>query len=100
MDACIFSSFPLFKIGPLLAQESRHCLILLTTFVTVSIVHHIVGIVRVHIRDPKTQGIRHPYFVPISQVDPIEISMHTKGFRFKKCTLATVGTSNAYLNHR
>ncbi len=32
----------------LLARKSHHCLIILTTFVTVSIVH-IVGIVRVHI---------------------------------------------------
>jgi hypothetical protein len=37
---------------PLLARQSRHCLIFPNTFVIVSIVH-IVGIVRVHIRDPK-----------------------------------------------
>ncbi len=36
----------------LLARKSRRYLILPTTFVTVSIVH-IVGIVRVHIRDSK-----------------------------------------------
>jgi hypothetical protein len=35
-----------------LAQQSCHCLILPTTFSMVSIVH-IVGIVRVHIQDPK-----------------------------------------------
>ncbi len=40
------------KISPLLVPQSRRCLIFPTTFVTVLIVH-IVGIVRVHIRDPK-----------------------------------------------
>ena len=84
----------------LLARKSRHYLILPTTFVTVSIVH-IVGIIRVHIWDPtKPWGMTYLYFVLISQVDPVEMSMHTKGFRFKKCTLATAGTNNAYLNHR
>jgi hypothetical protein len=39
----------------LLVRKSRHCLIHLTTFITVSIVH-IVGIVRVHIRDSKPCG--------------------------------------------
>jgi hypothetical protein len=39
-------------------------------------------------------------FVPISQVDRVKSSTHTKGFRFKKCTLATVGTNDAYLNHQ
>ncbi len=37
---------------PFLARQSRHGLIFPTTIVTVSIVH-IVGIVRVHIQDPK-----------------------------------------------
>ncbi len=40
------------KMGPLLGRQSCHCLIFPTAFVTVSIVH-IVGIVRVHILDPK-----------------------------------------------
>jgi hypothetical protein len=40
------------KIGALLARQSRNCLIFPTTFIMVSIVH-IVGIVRVHIQEPK-----------------------------------------------
>jgi hypothetical protein len=47
MEKFVFA-YIIFSIGPLLVRESRHCLILLTTFVTVLIVH-IVGIVRVHI---------------------------------------------------
>ena len=63
----------------LLARKSHHYLILLITFIMVSIVH-IIGIVRVHIQDSKPWGMTYLYFVPISQVDPVEISMHTKGF--------------------
>jgi hypothetical protein len=51
---CLWEFVPILemKIGPMLAWQSCHCLIFPTTFVTVSIVY-IVGIVRVHIQDPK-----------------------------------------------
>jgi hypothetical protein len=52
----------MFKIGPFLARQSRHCLILLTTFVTVLIVH-IVGIVRVHIWDTQNPEVWHTYIL-------------------------------------
>jgi hypothetical protein len=60
----------------LLARKSRHCLILLTTFVMLLIIH-IVRIVRVHIQDSKPCGKTYQNFVPTSQVDPEEFSMHT-----------------------
>jgi hypothetical protein len=40
------------KIGALLVRQSRNCLIFPTTFIMVLNVH-IVGIVRVHIQEPK-----------------------------------------------
>ncbi len=39
--------------------------------------------------------ITYLHFVPISQVDSVEISMHTKAFRFKKCTLAIIGNKHS-----
>ena len=57
-----------------------------------------VGIVRVHSAYSNQQILKIPNCVLTSYVDSMEESMHTKGFRYAKCTFGSVGTTNVYLN--
>jgi hypothetical protein len=57
----------------------------------------LVGIVRVQYLYLNPRICKYQIF-STDILSSVEISMHTNGFRYKKCTHFTVGTSNVYLN--
>ncbi len=59
----------------------------------------LVGIGRVHYLYLNLQIFKYQVF-STDIMAPVEYSMHTKGFRYEKCTHFTKGTSNVYLNPR
>jgi hypothetical protein len=57
------------------------------------------GILGVHIYIPKPKDIKIPNFsTEIPCIATVEKSMHTKGFRYKKCAHPIVGTGNVFQN--
>jgi hypothetical protein len=83
----------IFDPNVLLARQSHH-----TPRIIKVLVLLLVRIVRVQHRYLNLQICKYQFLVLTSQVDPIEYSMHTKHFRYKKCALDTVETGNVYLN--
>jgi hypothetical protein len=60
----------------------------------------LVGIVKVHNLYLNPKIVNTKFLVLTSYIAPVEYSMHTNGFRYKKCIHFTVGAGNVYLNPR